>query len=86
LTKYIKNYVKLIDEIAHEEKVDTDLFPFYKNIVYEKNNIVSVNINYCHETRKIRLKIDKYNSMLINYISELKNDAIERGIYEKIIS
>jgi hypothetical protein len=84
--EYIKNYVKLIDEIAREEKVDTDLFPFYKNIVYEKNNIVSVNINYCHETRKIRLKIDKYNRMLINYISELKNDAIERGIYEKTIS
>jgi len=78
-----RNYLELIDEIANEDKIDTNLFTDFKKIIYETDEIIVVNINYCNENRKIRLKIDKYNDMLINYILELKNDAIERGIYDK---
>lgn len=83
---YIKDYLELIDQIVNQDIIDENLFIFLKKIIYETDEIILVTINYCNENRKIRLKIDKYNNMLINYILELKNDAIERGIYKKILS
>jgi len=80
---YIKDYLELIDEIANQTKIDTNLFSDLKKIIYQTDQIILVNINYCEQNRIIRLKIDKYNDMLINYISELQNDAIVRGIYDK---
>jgi hypothetical protein len=84
---------KYVDDNKNREKIDT-IIQFIENyinsnkiidknsyIYYSNKDIMCININYCFENRKIIIKKDKYYKMVINYITELRNDAIQTGIY-----